>query len=393
MKITSIECFKGVATTCKINTDEGICGFGEAGVGSSGKSKMTVFTQMQEFAELIIGMDPMNTEEIWDHIHRHTFYGMGGGPVIYSALSALDIACWDIKGKALGVPVYKLLGGKTNSELRCYASQINNGWFPDPSKVRRVLCNAPQDYYDVTKIAISDGYNCVKVDPIMIDSTGSNRRETEGYHIRGAFLHPDLTLITERVAAVREAGGPDLDIIIDAHCLVDANTAVELGRALEPYRIFYLEEPISPMNPELYKEVHHGTRLPLATGERTYTRWGFRPFLEERTLSVIQPDTAIAGGITETKKICDMAHIYDIGVQLHVWGGPIACAAALQIEAVIPNFVIHEVHFAMRMDRCTKTCKYDWRPVNGKISIPELPGIGQELTEEEMANNLKAVVE
>ena len=146
----------------------------------------------------------------------------------------------------------------------------------------------------------------------------------------------------------------------------------------------YFEEPTQPLNPALFKTISSKVNIPLATGERSYTRWGFRQFFEDRSLSIIQPDICNTGGFTEAKKICDMAHTYDMGVQLHVCGGPIATAAALQLEAVIPNFVIHEHHVGAIQPGCTNTCLYDYEPVNGKFKVPELPGIGQELTPEEM---------
>ena len=216
---------------------------------------------------------------------------------------------------------------------------------------------------------------------------------TQGCHYRGAFLYDDLKLATDRVAAIREAGGDQLDIIIELHSLLDTNTAIQLGQSIQKYRIMYMEEPTQPLNPKLFKVIQSKVDIPLATGERSYTRWGFRPFLEERSLSIIQPDICNTGGFTECKKICDMAHVYDIGVQLHVCGGPIATAAALQLEAVIPNFVIHEHHVGAIQPACTQTCLYDYEPVNGKFKVPELPGIGQELTPEEMEKERKVVIQ
>ena len=156
MKITSVECYLGTGAiggfvTMKINTDSGIYGWGEAGL-AYGKSAEAAFGQCQDFGKLILGMDPFNTEEIWEHLHRHTFWGMGGGVVITSAMAAIDIACWDIKGKALGVPVYKLLGGKTNDKLRAYASQLQFGWRKDiEAKDGLTLLYDPKDYYRVVK--------------------------------------------------------------------------------------------------------------------------------------------------------------------------------------------------------------------------------------------------
>ena len=400
MKIKSIDCFVGTKglnhfICIRMNTDAGISGFGEAGL-AYGKCTEAAFGQCQDFAKLVLGMDPFDTEKIWEHLHRHTFWGMGGGVVVTSAMAAIDIACWDIKGKALGVPVYKLLGGKTNEKLRAYASQLQFGW----RKIIEAHDNLtmlfdPQEYYDVTKDALSEGYTAIKIDPVMVPTDRMPVRQVMaagGVHIRGSYRTRDLMRSVERIAAAREAGGPDMDLIVEIHSRLDANTASILGKELEKYRIMYYEEPTSPENPGLFRDIKQRSHLPLATGERSYTRWGFQQFFEDRSLDIIQPDLANTGGITETKKICDMAQVYDIGVQIHVCGGPIATAAALQVEATIPNFVIHEEHNA-NLKSCFKNAgKYFYEPRNGYYDIPELPGIGQEMSEEFMAKAKKVIV-
>ncbi len=400
MKITSVECYidevgLGGFVTIKVNTDEGISGFGEAGL-AYGNCSMAAFGQCQDFAKLVIGMDPFDTEKIWEHLHRHTFWGMGGGVVVTSAMSAIDIACWDIKGKALNLPVYKLLGGKTNDKLRAYASQLQFGWRKIIEKNDSLaLLYDPKDYYDAVKDAVSDGYDAVKIDPVFAPYHEKPFGEvfaTQGNQIRGCYREHDLKRSVERIAAAREAGGDDLDIIIEIHSLLDANTSAILGKALEPYRIMYYEEPTMPCNPGVYKHIKERCTLPLATGERSYTRWGFRQFFEDRTLDIIQPDLANTGGITETKKICDMAQVYDIGVQIHVCGGPIATAAALHLEATIPNFVIHEEHNANLLTKFKNAGKYYYAPKDGFYEVPELPGIGQEMSEEYMAKAKKVVI-
>lgn len=407
MKITKVEVFRLPTANskqnspigCRIHTDVGICGDGEAGmaygVGGSG-----AFGMVCDLAKLIIGMDPFDTEKIWEHLHRHTFWGMGGGVVITSAMAAIDTACWDIKGKALGVPVYKLLGGKTNPKLRAYASQLQFGWSDLIQKDNKGealgLLFDPKDYYEVTKNALRDGYDAIKVDPVFAPTDPDTPLEkiwgSQGTQIRGCYRQHDLQRSVERIAACREAGGPDMDIIVEIHSLLDANTAAELGKALEPLHIMYFEEPTSPENPSNFRHIKQKCDLPLATGERSYTRWGFRQFFEDRTLSVIQPDLCNTGGITETKKICDMAQVYDMGVQIHVCGGPIATAAALQVEAAIPNFTIHEEHNANLKNIFIQAGKYYYKPENGYYTVPDLPGIGQEMTDEFLATCRKVVI-
>ncbi len=360
---------------CRINTDEGIYGFGEAGL-AYGKGWRAGFGMIQDFAEVIIGMDPMKIELIWETIFRKTFWGMGGGTVVNAAISAIDIALWDIKGKALNVPVYQLLGGKTNEKLRTYASQLQFNW---GAKIDKQVLITPEEYAEVTKKAIADGYNSIKVDPIIF----SDQLDGKGpWKITGPLENRVIKTVYNRVAAMREAGGDDLDIIIEMHSNTDTTAAIQIGKALEDLRIFYYEEPCHPLNIQNIIEVKNNVNIPIASGERIYTRWGYREFLEQRVLHVIQPDLCLCGGLTEAKKICDMAHTYDCAVQIHVCGSPISKAAALQIEAVIPNFIIHEHHQRALNLESRETCIYDYQPNNGIYEIPNLPGIGQELSPE-----------
>ena len=393
MKITSVDVLKCKGSCCvetdvfytinvRINTDEGISGFGEAGV-SYGVGADAAFGMCRDMAEVILGMDPMDNEAIWDKMHRKTFWGMAGGTIVFAGISAIDIAVWDIKGKALGVPVYKILGGKTNSKLRSYASQIQFDWGP---KSKAML--SAEDYRQATRNAIEAGFDCVKVDPLLWSARGG----FQDWNTRGFLTNEQLRIAIERVGAVREVGGDDLDIIIELHAYTDTNTSIQLAKALEPYRIFYYEEPTQPLNPKLFTHIAANTSIPLASGERIFSRWGYRPFLEDRSLSIIQPDVCNTGGITEAKKICDFAHIYDIGVQLHICGGPISTAATLQVEAAIPNFVIHEHHQGALLPENIALCKYDYQPINGYFVVPERPGIGQELTDDAIAAAEKITV-
>lgn len=359
----------------RVNTDEGISGFGEAGL-AYGKGWRAGFGIVQDFAEAIIGENPMKIEKIWETLFRKTFWGMGGGTVVNAGISAIDIALWDIKGKALGVPVYELLGGKTNEKLRVYASQLQFNW---GEKIDKQTLITPEEYAEVTRKAVADGYSCIKVDPIIF----SDRPDGKGdWKITGPLEKRVIRTVYDRVKAMREAGGDDLDIIIEMHSNTDTTAAIQIGQALEDLRIFYYEEPAHPLNPGNLLEIHNKVNIPIASGERIYTRWGYREFLENRSLQVIQPDLCLCGGITEAKKICDMANTYDCAVQIHVCGSPISKAAALQLEAVLPNFIIHEHHQRALNPESRATCLYDYQPVNGIYEIPDRPGIGQELTPE-----------
>ncbi|MCI2106052.1 MAG: mandelate racemase/muconate lactonizing enzyme family protein [Intestinimonas sp.] len=391
MKITSVNIFQCTTGNplldpifVRVNTDEGISGFGEVGF-AYGKSKYGGIGQTRDLAKLMIGWDPMESEALWEMFKRNTFWGQGrdcGGIVFQGAVSALDIAIWDIKGKALGVPCYQLLGGKTNAKLRAYASQLQFDW----DDVHRNIAK-PEEYAAATEKAMKQGYTAIKVDPMCVKPDYVYAREPKpdpDWRTRGSLSPNVLNTAYERVKAMRDVGGSDLDIIIELHAFSDTNTAIQLGTKLEPLGIYYMEEATDPTNAGCMREIREKVNIPIASGERITTRWGFREFLEQRALQVIQPDLCVAGGLTEVKKICDMANVYDAGVQIHVCGGPIATAATLQLEAVIPNFLIHELHEGALKEEIRALCKYDHMPENGFYEVPDLPGIGNELTEKAM---------
>ena len=256
-------------TVVRINTDEGISGYGEIGL-SYGAAEHASFGMAKDFAKLIIGMNPMNNEEVWEKIFRKTFWGMGGGTVIFGGISGIDIALWDIKAKMLGVPIYQLLGGKTNTKLRTYASQIQFDWAKDG-----VNLVYPEQYAEATRKAMAEGYNCVKVDPVGMNMKG----EWMGWNCYGLLQYEQLKIAIDRVAAIREAGGPNMDIIIELHSLTDTNSAIQLGRELEQFRCFYYEEPTHPLNAESMKQIAHSVKIPMAAGERIYTQVGIQAIL------------------------------------------------------------------------------------------------------------------
>lgn len=368
----------------RINTDEGVSGFGEVGM-AYGVGASAGFGMAKDLSRLLIGEDPMRSEFIWDKMQKKTFWGQGGGTVVSAGMSAIDIALWDIKGKVLGVPCYQLLGGKTRNELRTYASQLQFGW-GDPEKKEHLT--TPEQYAAAAVRAIEDGYDAIKVDVNEIDEQGYAKRR----NLYGAFARRDLMVGYNRLKAIREAIGYDVDIIVEAHALTDKVSAVEFGRMIEEFRISAYEEPVMNLNPECLKQVREHINIPIAAGERVFTRWGFRPFLENHIIDLIQPDLGTCGGMSECKKICDMGHIYDTTCQVHVCGGPIMTAASLQLECAIPNFAIHELHRYALLEGNRVTCKYDYLPENGKYTIPDLPGIGQELTDKCIAESPKETV-
>lgn len=368
---------------CRIYTDEEIYGDGEAAMAYD-VGALGAFGMLQELAKMVIGMDPLDNEVIWDKLYRSTFWGQNGGPVTFSAISAIDIALWDIKGKYFKVPVYKLLGGKKRDNLRCYASQLQFGW----GEVR-IPARTPEDYAKNAKKAVEEGYDAVKFDFFLYNEEDGFFNDNDRL---GLLSKKYLNIVEKRIAAVREAIGPDVDIIMENHSYTDAQSALQLGRMAEKYDIFCFEEPTTPY-PKITKYMSDKLNIPIATGERIYSRWQYAQYFENSSVQMIQPDFGNCGGITEGKKICDMAYAYDVGVQGHACGSPLSNVVALHLECAIPNFVIHE-HHAVNLTPYNKSyCIYDYQPVNGKYKVPELPGLGNELSESAMNNSIKVTIE
>lgn len=356
---------------CRIHTDAGIYGDGEAamayGVGSFGAYGVTV-----DLARLVIGMNPLENEVIWSKLYKQTFWGQNGGGVFSAGMSAIDMALWDIRGKYYKAPLYELLGGKYRDSLRTYASQLQFRWEP-----KMGACRSNEDYAAAARRAVGQGYDAIKVDFFTYKNGEGSYTDDE----RTTLLdQKTLKTIVGRVAAVREAVGPDVDIIMENHSFLDALSAVQLGRAVRDYRIFFFEEPNTP-DPKTAKYIAENLDIPIASGERIYTRWQYAKYLENSSLQIIQPDLGTCGGITEAKKICDMAYPYDVAVQIHSCGSPLCLAAALQVEAAIPHFIIHEHHQAYLCPFNKKLCIYDYQPENGYSKVPELPGIGNEVSD------------
>lgn len=386
-KDPSLSYFKPVFV--RIATDEGISGIGEAGLAYGSGSNAAVGI-LQDLCPRLVGKDPLNIEAIWEDFYRGTFWGMGGGPVFYAGMSAIDIALWDIKGKKYGAPIYQLLGGKTNPRLRTYASQLQFGWGPEHKALLE-----PEDYAEAAKQAVSEGFDCLKVDPIQFYGASPEEnalsKPNMGYY--GLLRRADIKRAYSRLKAMRDTVGPDVEIILEVHSLLGVNSAIQLAKAVEDLDIFFFEEPVNPMNSSAFAKVADNINIPVSTGERSYTRWGYRELFEKQAIAVVQPDACLVGGITETKKVCDYAHIYHATVQVHVCGGPVSTAASLHIETAIPNFIIHEHHGLALKKRIIELCKYDYQPENGYFTVPELPGLGQELNDDVVKEYLKYTFE
>jgi len=288
--------------------------------------------------------------------------------VLMSAMSGIDQALWDIKGKCLGVPVYELLGGKLRDSVRVYS----NGWSFRSTK--------PADFAREAERVVKEGYDAIKFYPLA-----TAEMDPEG-HIR-LVSHRSISNEAEQAAvaavkAVRDSIGPKVDLMLDMSAELTTDAIIRLGRKLEEWNIAFLEEPVDPSDPQALKKVSEQVHIPIATGERLYTRYGFRRVMELQAADILQPDVGNTGGIMETKKIAAMAEAYNMRIQPHNCSSPVCTAASLQVDACISNFYIQEVypyrvpeHFAI-VDRAPEL-----EIRKGVMPIPARPGIGVELVE------------
>lgn len=380
MKIVKIEVLEaelsgknGIASWhhvfARVHTDEGISGLGEVGMayGTGGPAAAPMVLALGQ--RFVLGHDPFATETIWERMLRKSFWAEGGGPVVFGAMSAIDAALWDIKGRALGQPVHKVLGADTPPPLRTYASQLEFDWGPET-----INLTEPSQYRDVAIQAREQGYDCIKVDPLMIAADG-----TREARLRGLLTPSQRKRVRQRMEALRDGLGPDIDIILELHSFTSTLGALQSAEALKDLGILFMEEPTHYNGPRAHIKASRKSPLPIAAGERLYTRWGFLPYLEAESMDMIQPDVGLVGGISEAMKIAHLAHTFDVGVQAHVCGSPLATAIALQFEAAIPNFEIHE-HHTYALKACNRELFLeDLQPQKGRFPVPTTPGLGMTL--------------
>jgi galactonate dehydratase len=355
MKITGYELFLVPPRWLflKIETDQGITGWGEPVI--EGKAA-TVKTAVDELMQQLIGKDPMPIEDHWNAMYRGGFYR--GGPILMSAIAGIDQALWDIKGKFYNAPVYQLLGGKCRDKMKVYS------WIGG---------DRPADVGNAAKEMISKGFTAVKMNA------------TEELQYVDSFEKIDQAL--KRVAAVREAVGNGVGIGIDFHGRVHKPMAKVLAKELEPFRPMFIEEPVLPENNEALKEIAQHISIPIATGERMFSRWQFKNLLIDGYVDIIQPDLSHAGGITECKKIISMAEAFDVAAAPHCPLGPIALAACLQVDATCHNAFIQEQSLGIHYNKDSDLLDYIvdknvFKYEKGFVNIPDKPGLGIEINEE-----------
>ncbi|UVI27998.1 galactonate dehydratase [Paenibacillus spongiae] len=339
----------------KVETDEGIVGWGEPIV--EGKAH-TVQAAVEELSGYLIGKDPLRIEDHWQVMYRGGFYR--GGAILMSAIAGIDQALWDIKGKFFNAPVYQLMGGACREKMKVYS------WIGG---------DRPSDVGASALRAKEAGFTAVKM----------NGTEELQY----VDTHEKIDQVLERVAAVREAAGPYMGIGIDFHGRVHKPMAKVLAKELEPFRPLFIEEPVLSENNESLREIAHATNIPIATGERMFSRWDFKSLLADGYVDIIQPDLSHAGGITECKKIASMAEAYDVAMAPHCPLGPIALAACLQVDATCHNAFIQEqslgIHYNQGndlLDYISDHTVFEYK--DGFVTIPPGPGLGIEINEEQV---------
>jgi galactonate dehydratase len=336
----------------KITTDDGIVGWGEATLENKPKSTMAA---VEELSEYLIGKDPLRIEHHWQHIYRSAFFR--GGNVLMSALSGIDQALWDIAGKFYGVPVYKLLGGPTRDRVRVYAH-----WgIHDRTDGGLAKARARLDY-----LLQAGGYNAFKAGP-------------EG---KWRAHEPPATIDNFIACAqlMREWVGPDVELGFDFHGKMMPAIAIEVCHQLTSVRPMFVEEPVPQENVDALKLVSDHVPFPIATGERLLSRWEFRTVLEKGACAYLQPDVAHAGGISELRRIANMAEVYYVHMMPHCAIGPVALTACLHVDAAIPNFLIQE---SIGPDWLTDVVQPAWKVVDGFAELPTVPGLGIEVDEKE----------
>ena len=347
LKITKLETIlvKPRWLFLKIHTNAGIVGLGEPVV--EGRA-LTCAAAIKEIEPYLIGKDPRAVTHHWQAIYRHAFYR--GGPVLTSALSGIDQALWDIKGKALGVPVYELLGGPTRNRIRVYAHS-----------------RTPESM----KADLKKGFTAFK--------TGPAKRRPARYIETPA----EVKYAIEKFAELRATVGDNVDIGVDFHGAISPAHAKMLIKGMEPYNPMFIEEPCQAQNHDIMAEIARGTHLPIATGERVFTKWGFREVLEKKAATILQPDMCHAGGITEVRLIAGMAEAYYASIAPHNPLGPISLAAGVHLAASIPNFLIQE-----QVSLGEGYIKKPFVVREGYLELPTGPGLGIELDENAMADKI-----
>jgi galactonate dehydratase len=370
MKITEIRTgeVRGHGWSCfvRISTDKGITGTGECIHGGAGIQEI-----IGAVGSLILGEDPMNVDRLYEKMRRaRVFDGALAGNFV-TALTGIEIALWDLAGRATGLPVYALLGGKFRDSIRLYAD-CHAGGDDSPAANAAKAREVADMGFDALKFDIDDLNSPDKKD--VFNHTVSRR---------------ELDTMVAKVDAVRAALGPHVDLAMDLHGRYDASSGARIAQALEPYDLMWLEEPVPPENIDAMREVKNSTRTPICAGENLYLRWGFKDLLEKQAVDIIMPDLPKCCGLSEGKKIAAMAEVYYIPVAPHNVCGPLGTVASAHCCAAIPNFLVLEWHWLERPHWHELVLADPPLISNGAIVLSDRPGLGVDLNLEAAERYLK----
>jgi galactonate dehydratase len=363
LKITDIRTAEvrvhGLQTHVRVYTDQGLFGEGEATDAAQGASAII----QRALRPLLIGQDPLNIDYLWERARTlGIFAGAQAGQYI-TALSGVEIALWDLAGKALGLPVYQLLGGKMRDRIRIYCDSARHE--PGDPKAKEMLTRIQEMGFTAVKIDCDDARNPHRWD--AVNWTVNNR---------------ELDLIVERVRFVRELLPRQIELAVDGHGRFDMGTGKRLAKAFEPFQLLWFEEPVPAENVAAMRDVRESTSTPICCGENRFLRHGFTDILEQRAADIIMPDLQKAGGLLEGRKIADLAHAYYVPFAPHCVVSPIGTMASCHVCAAVPNFLVLEWHWISALDLWRNFVQEGEIIKNGFVELPERPGLGVTMNEE-----------
>jgi galactonate dehydratase len=341
----------------KVYTDEGLTGVGEATVQNREEGVIGYLDGLVR--RHVVGSDPFNVEDLWLRMYRDEFWR--GGVIATSGMSAIEIACWDIIGKVVGQPVYRLMGGQVRDRIKAYA----NGWYTGE--------RTPEEFAERARLVVAKGYKALKVDPF-----GNAYYEME---------RKEKLMAVALIEAIRDAVGPDVEILIEGHGRLTPATAIEMARELAPFNPAFFEEPVPPENLDAMAKVAAHITIPLATGERYYTRYDYWRLLQAHVADIIQPDIIHCGGLLEAKKIAAMADANYVTVAPHNSNGPITTAVSTHFAACTVNFKILEVFDDFAEPWVVEAVPGTPRVIDGYLPLPTGPGLGVDVNEAVMAEH------
>jgi galactonate dehydratase len=364
LKITDIRTAEvrvhGYQVHVRVYTDQGVVGQGESTDAATGNVPI-----IHSFARMLIGQDPLNIEAAFERIRTSgVFSGAQAGQYV-TALTAVEIALWDLAGKAMGLPVYQLLGGKVRNRVRVYCDSGAREMIPGEEGSKERIKQIQEMGFTAAKIDIDDAADPARLD--RVNWTASN----------GEIDH-----MVAKVAFTRELYPKNFDLAVDMHARYDATTGKRVAKEVEPFKLMWLEEPVPAENIDAMRDVRASTSTPICCGENIYMRWGFREILEKRAADIIMPDFQKCGGLLEARKIADMAHAYYVPVAPHAVTSPIGMMATAHVCAAIPNFLAQEWHWIDSLDLWRNWVKEGEIIQKGFITLPDRPGIGVEMNDD-----------